>query len=302
MNVFVVILNYNGKDFLLNCLDSVEKLKTDNFDLQVIVVDNASTDGSDKIVEQKYKDIKILRNKENLGFTEGNNVGIRYSLENGADYIFLLNPDTTVSSDLLVQLIKQAESDQMIGLVGPKIYFAPGYEFHKDRYKNEEKGKVIWYAGGIVDWDNVLASHHGVDEVDCGQYDKVSETDFVSGCGMLIKKEVFEKIGLLDKKYFLYWEDNDFSQKAKRAGFKLCFAPQAMMVHLNASSSGSGSPLQDYFNTRNRLLFGFRYAPLRAKFALFRESLKHLLTGRYWQKRGVLDFYLRKFEKGSFVK
>lgn len=310
MKVFIIILNFNGREFILQCLDSVKKLRTDGCGLETLVVDNVSTDDSFELIKQNYPDLRLLVNKENLGFAEGNNVGIRDALKNGADFVLILNPDTIVDKDLVVQLIsaiggsatggKVASLNNQIGIVGPKIYFAPGYEFHKVRYKPEERGKVIWYAGGIVDWKNVLASHRGVDEVDQGQYNQAKKTDFVSGCAMMVKREVFEKIGLFDPKYFLYWEDNDFCQRARKAGFGIFYTPGAKMFHLNAGSSASGGPLQEYYTTRNRLLFGMRYAPLRAKLALIKESLKLLMTGRKWQKIGVRDFYLGRFAKGSW--
>lgn len=297
--VFVVVLHYKGKEFTRQCLLSLNKAKTDSFSFQTIVVDNGFLESIDDL-KKEFSDKIFISNKENLGFAEGNNVGIRYALKHGADYVMLLNNDTLVDSQMIVQLIKVGESDKKIGVLGPKIYFAPGYEFHKERYKPDEQGKVLWYAGGIIDWDNILASHRGVDEVDKGQYDKQIETDFVSGCAMLVKKEVLEKIGLLDKRYFLYLEDNDFCQRAKRAGFKVIYSPKACLWHLNAGSSEVGGPLHDYYLARNRMLFGFRYAPLKTKFALTRESFRLLVNGRKWQKKGIRDFYLRKFGKGSY--
>jgi len=274
-----------------------------------VVVDNGSTDKSvEKIQNSKFKiqncnsKFKVIKNRVNLGFAEGNNVGIRYALENKADYVCLLNNDTRVSSDFLVELIKVAGKDKEIGVVGGKIYFEKGYEFHKERYQESELGKVIWYAGGKVDWQNILASHRGVDEVDHQQYDRLEETDYINGCLMLIKREVFEKIGLFDQKYFLYFEENDFSQRAKQAGFKLYFAPKAVIWHLNAASSAPGSGLHDYFLTRNRLLFGLRWAPFRSKAALIKESFRILVGGRPWQKTGVRDFYLGRFGRGSWDK
>lgn len=300
MKVFIIILNFNGREFILQCLDSVKKLRTGGYDLETLVVDNVFTDDLVELIKQNYPDLRLLVNKENLGFAEGNNVGIRDALENGVDFILVLNPDTIIDKDLVVQLTEVAKSNSKIGIVGPKIYFAPGYEFHKAKYKPEERGKVIWYAGGVVDWKNVLASHRGVDEVDQGQYNQAKETDFVSGCAMMVKREVFEKIGLFDPKYFLYWEDNDFCQRARKAGFEIFYTPGAKMFHLNAGSSASGGPLQEYYTTRNRLLFGMRYAPFRAKLALIKESLKLLMIGRRWQKIGVRDFYLGRFAKGSW--
>lgn len=251
--IAVIILNFNGKKDTLDCLKTIENLQFANCKLQIIVVDNASTNGSVKAIREKFSQVKLIQNKENLGFAEGNNVGIRYALKNKVDYCLILNNDTLVDKDLLLQLIScinAGKANKKIGIVAPKIYFAPGYEFHRDRYQESERGKVIWYAGGKIDWDNVLICHRGVDEVDKGQYDKKRETDFATGCCMLVKRKVFEKIGLFDKKYFLYWEDVDFCLRAEKAGFKIYFAPQAIIWHKNAGSSASGSLLHLYTPAR----------------------------------------------------
>ncbi len=305
--VFLIILNWNGGRLTVNCLKSLKNIKTNGLKPEVVVIDNGSTDNSIEEIENfnlKNKnlpfELKILKNKKNLGYAEGNNVGIKYALKNGADYVCLLNNDTRVSPDFLIQLIKVAESEEKIGIVGGKIYFEKGYEFHKDRYKKEDLGKVIWYAGGIVDWRNVYAQHRGVDEVDNGQYDSAEETEYINGCLMLVKRIVFEKVGFLDARYFLYFEENDFCQRAKKAGFKLIYTHKATIWHLNAGSSGVGSDLHDYFLTRNRLLFGMKYAPLKTKLALIKESFRILKKGRPWQKIAVKDFYLFRFGKGSW--
>jgi GT2 family glycosyltransferase len=298
--VFITILNYNGNKDTYNCLNSLEELNTTGFELNVVVVDNAS---KEKFTEdKKYKfDLKIIRSETNLGFSGGQNLGIKFALDNGADYVVILNNDVILNKELIVELLNTFETNKDCGIVSPKIYFAKGHEFHKDRYQQNELGKVIWYAGGQIDWQNVIASHIGVDEVDKGQYQNVKEIDFASGCCEMIKREVFEKIGFFDDRYFLYYEDNDLSQRAKKQGFKIYYQPKAMLWHINAGSAGgSGSGLQDYYITRNRLLFGFGYATFRTKIALCRESLKNILTGRPWQKKGALDFYLRKFGKGSY--
>ena len=152
-----------------------------------------------------------------------------------------------------------------------------------------------------MDWKNVIGFHRGVDEVDRGQYDQIEKTDFASGCCMLVKREIFEKVGFLDEKFFLYYEDSDFCERIRRRGYSIIYSPKAILWHKNAGSAGgSGSSLQDYYITRNRMLFGFRYARLRSKLALFKESIKLLAKGRYWQKRGILDFYLGRSGRGSF--
>lgn len=186
------------------------------------------------------------------------------------------------------------------GIFGPKIYFYPGFETHKASYKSSELGRVIWYAGGKMDWQNVLASHVGVDEVDSGQHDQLTKTDFVSGCSMFIRREVFETIGYLDPKFYLYYEDLDFCQRAKKKGYDIFYVPEATMWHKNAQGGGgTGSDLQGYFITRNRLLIGMRYAPWRTKLALFREATVLLMHGKKTQKEAIGDFLRKKYGKRS---
>lgn len=307
-HIFISLLSFNGKKNTVACLESLNKINKTGFEVTVLVVDNASIDGSlEAIQKSKFENqnhnlkFKIIRNKKNLGFSGGHNVGIKYGLENGADYILILNNDTYVDKNFLEELLKIAKKDNKIGILVPKIYFAPGFEFHKNRYSKKEQGKVFWYAGGEMDWANVIGHHRGVDLVDKRQFDRIEETELPTGCCMLIKKDVFEKVGMFDDKYFLYYEDTDLGIRAKQKGFKIFFIPKSVIWHKNAGSAGgSGSVLQDYYITRNRLMLGFRYAPFRSKLALFRESLFLLLKGREWQKRGVLDFYLNRFGKGSF--
>lgn len=299
--VFISIINFNGSENTRECLESIDNLNLIGLDLGVIVIDNGSKEKLD--LEENFlknASLKIILNPRNLGFSGGHNLGIKYALSNGANYVVILNNDTVLDRNLVYELVNGFK-DAKTGIVSPKIYFANGFEFHKQRYKKEDLGKIIWYAGGKMDWDNVIGKHIGVDEVDNGQFDLEKPVDFASGCAMAIKREVLERVGLFDERYFLYYEDNDFSQRAKKAGYEITYAPKAFIWHKNAGSAGgSGSGLQDYYITRNRLLFGAKYAPAKAKTALLRESFKLMLTGRAWQKRGALDFYLRRLGKGSF--
>lgn len=297
--VFISTISFNNNKVTNDLLESIEELKTDGVEIFIVVVDNASEENYKTNKKYDTLTLKILRSEENLGFSGGQNLGIRYALDNGADYILILNNDTLLDKNLILALIDSLNEN--VGIVTPKIYFAKGYEFHKDKYNEKEMGKIIWYAGGIMDWSNIIARHRGVDEVDKGKYETSEQTDFASGCCMFVKREVFGKIGLFDEKYFLYYEDNDFSQRAKIAGFDIGYQPKAVMWHKNAASAGgSGSELQDYYITRNRLIFGFKYASFRSKIALIKESMRLITSGRKWQKKGVIDFYLRKFGKGSF--
>ncbi len=300
--IYITIVDYHGKENTIECLESLEKMDTQDIALHVVIINNAEQ--GDISIEKKYKNfsIHIFNPHTNLGFSGGHNMGIEYSLKSGADAVLILNNDTIVHSNLIKELIVPLDHDKNVGIVSPKIYFAKGYEFHKDRYKEDELGKVFWYAGGIMDWKNVIGHHRGVDEVDMGQYNTVESTDFASGCCLLVTREVFERVGIFNELYFLYYEDTDLSERVKRAGFIIQYIPQALLWHKNAASAGgSGSQLQDYFITRNRLLFGMKYAPVRSKIALLKESITILGKGREWQKKGVKDFYERKFGKGSFV-
>lgn len=301
--IYLVILNWNHKNLTTECLESVDKLYTAGYQLNVVVVDNASTDGSvEHFKKLKFKSFnpKVLENKENLGFAIGNNIGMKYALKNGADYILVMNNDVFVDKNLITELLKIARKYNKVGSVSPKIYFTKGFEFHKKRYKKSELGKVIWYAGGHIDWANVYGENRGVNEVDRGQYNKKEEIDFATGACVLFSTKALKSVGLYDPKYFMYLEDGDLSIQMKRTGWKVLYAPKAICWHKVAQSSGIGSDLNDYYITRNRLLFGLRWAPMRTKFALMRESWKFALTGRKWQKKGIIDFYLGRFGKGSW--
>lgn len=311
IKIFVVILNWKGKKNTLECLASMERLVVNNFQLKVVMVDNGSDDDSvegikkylHKLTKKFASDLhefRIIENPSNLGFAEGNNVGIRYALDNCADFVLVLNNDIVVHEELIAKFLEAAEKHKDVGVFSPKIYFAPGFEFRKDRYSEKEKGNVLWYVGGIIDWDNILASNYGVDDTDIGQYETERNIDFATGACVFIRREVLEKIGLFNKRYYLYLEDVDFSQRAKNAGWGVMYIPDAKVWHKVSQSSVIGGELNDYFISRNRLLFGLRYAPFRAKLAILRESLKILFSGRDWQKKGVKDFYLGRFGKGSW--
>jgi GT2 family glycosyltransferase len=301
--VAVVTVNYNTDQDTHDFLASVEKTKTPQVDLFIVIVDNGSKAPFVLNEKEKKETTTLIRSEVNTGFAGGFNIGMEHALAHGAEYVLIVNNDTIMDEHLIARLLDVLEKDTKIGIVVPKIYFAKGHEFHKDRYKKDELGRIFWYAGGSTDWANVTSIHRGVDEVDNGQYDKMEKTEFATGCCMMFPREVLEKVGLFDERYFLYYEDADLNERIKRAGYDVYYVPSAVLVHVNAASSGgagNGNVLQDYFITRNRMLFGMTYAPLRTKLALFRESLRLLTNGRPYQRQGIRDFYLRKLNKGTF--
>ncbi len=300
--IFISTINYNSQPETLDCLDSLNQINQKDIDVEVVVLDNNSKNPLQVDISKFAQlSIHLLISSVNLGFAAGHNKNISYALGHGADYVLILNNDTTVDKNFLQEMLKAFTTHNKVGMVAPKIYFYPGDEYHKDRYSQSQLGQVIWYAGGKIDWKNVLSSHRGVDEVDQGQYEKVISTDFATGACVLISRQVLEKTGGFDEKYFLYLEDSDLSMRVKKLGYAIIYDPAAKIWHKNAKSTGgSGSELQDYFISRNRLLFGMKYASMRSKMALMRESWKLLRTGRKWQRTGIKDYFLRKFGKGSY--
>lgn len=211
--IFIIVLNYNGAQVIGACLNSVFRINYPNF--EVVVVDNASTDGSLEMVCRQFSRCHFIKNEENLGFSAGNNLGIRFALERMADGILLLNSDTIVREDFLSRLVEVAESEPMVGILSPVIL------------DSKEK---IWFSGGRINWWK-MGTMHTCDIKSTLPY----ETEFLTGCAMFVRSGVFKKIGLLDEDFFLYWEDTDFSVRAKRAGYRLMMVPEARIIHLEKS-------------------------------------------------------------------
>lgn len=211
--VNIVVLNYNGQDCLKRCLMSLFCLDYPN--LEIVVVDNASQDGSFESARRDFSRATFIRNDQNLGFSAGNNVGIKYSLERMADFVLLLNNDTEVDKEFLARLVDKAMEKEAAGLFSPLILSPDG---------------SVWFSGGKLDWWRMKALHQCDQTVQADQ-----AADFLSGCALLVRTEVFKQIGLLDEDFFLYWEDVDFSFRAKQAGFGLCLVPESQIVHWEKS-------------------------------------------------------------------
>jgi len=197
--VFIVILNYNGRETLKKCLLSIFKNDYPNF--EIVLVDNNSTDGSFEIAKTNFSKAHLIKNKENFGFAAGNNVGIRFALERMADFVLLLSNDAEAEKDFLSRLISAAEKNNKAGIFSPLIF--------------SMDSRQIQFSKGKISWFRTKAFREKKIKTEDGW-----ETDFATGSAMLIKKEVFKKAGLLDEDYFLFWADIDFSLRALRAGFE----------------------------------------------------------------------------------
>ncbi len=240
--VSIILLNWNGIKDTSECLESLKKIDYPNFD--VIVVDNNSDGNEAEEIKNKFGDFvsHVMVNIENLGFSGGNNVGIKQALENNSDYLLLLNNDTIVESDFLSKLISNKDFSDKIGVFTPMI-----------TYYNDKN--TIWSAGGRINkirasgitfWPNKNSENYILNKL----------CEFASGCCMLIKKEVIEKVGLLDEKYFLYLEDTDYCQRVISSGYKVLYVGSSRIYHKVFSTTAKANKLLPlYYSIRNRLYF-----------------------------------------------
>lgn len=296
--IVVSILHYNNPSDTIECLNSLEGSDLNGLELLVFILDNGSKEKL-KIDTSKYEKFKttIERIEKNLGFTGGHNYIFEKTKDQG-EYFLLLNNDSLLEKSCLQELVRELVGN--IAGVVPKIYFTKGREYHKSRYKKEDLGKVIWYAGGDIDWGNVVSEHRGLDEVDHGQFDRNDNISFATGACLLLKCDTLKKTGLFDQKYFLYYEDAELSTRLIVNGYELRYVYKAVLWHNNAGSSGSGSDLHDYYLTRNKLLFGMKYASVKTKAHLLKEAIRIGFSGRKWQRVAIKDYFLKKFGKGSY--
>lgn len=241
--IAIVILNWNGADDTLACLGSLAALTYPNF--YVIVVDNGSTDDSlvrVRAVTWQFP-LRVIENGANLGFAEGNNVGIRAALDSGVEFVMLLNNDTEIAPDCLDQLMDTAAANPQAGILGPRIFYM-------------DTPDVAWFDRAIWNPVSLRFDFLGQGENESALSTEPIETEYVCGAAMLFRTEVARNIGLLDSRFFLVYEESDWSFAARRAGYACLTVPAAKVWHKIGASFGSEeSPLRAYFSTRNHLLW-----------------------------------------------
>ncbi|MDO9231223.1 MAG: glycosyltransferase family 2 protein [bacterium] len=260
--IFIIILNYNGQEVLKKTLSSVFQVDYPNF--EIVLVDNNSKDGSFEEARRIFPKIACIKNSENLGFSAGNNIGIEYALERGADYVLLLNYDAVVKKDFLWPLIDLMDKNKKVGIASPVIL------------KNETSN--VWFSGGKIKWLKMKTEHQ-----ENNLKENYFHSDYITGCSMIIKKEVFRKIGLLDEDYFLYWEDADFSIRAKRAGYKLAVCAGSHVWHLEKSQEKKANKI--YWLVLSGLIFFRKNSPMYLRPWLFVYVLLRKIKNRKDVKR-----------------
>lgn len=236
--VFIVILNTNRREDTLACLDSLADMTYQNY--KTIVLDNASTDGSVEAIRAAHPDVEIISLTANKGYAGNNNVGIQAALDQQADWILVLNEDTVLDPDCIGQLAAVGESAADVGIVGPMVY-------HFD------EPTIIQSAGGAMN-AKLDAWHLAENEPDQGQYQATHEVDWISGCAMMVRREVVEQLGMLDERFFYYWEETEWCLRTKRGGWRILHVPAAKLWHKGVQRDYKPSPNVTYYNTRNHLL------------------------------------------------
>jgi GT2 family glycosyltransferase len=287
--VCIIILNWNNWKDTLECLESVYQSTYPYF--EVVVVDNGSTDGSEEKIREWAGDRALVLRQagSNLGYSGGNNIGLQYVLEReDFAYAWLLNNDTIVYKDALLKMVDMAESDEKIGMVGSNLlnYYRPD---------------VLQTAGGfwIIPWTG--------NTVPITEAGFPYEPDYISGASVLVRKNVLERIGLLDEDYFLYWEDADWGVRARKANYRLLYCPESNVRHKEGGAGGGVTPLTDYYWTRNGLMFTRRYSPWYLPFVFFAYLVKFTLVRTVKRQphnfmaflRGVLSFLIGRKGRGA---
>lgn len=244
--VGIILVNYNGYEDTIECIDSLKNTKYSCYEL--IVVDNGSTKKPSQYqIDIINENCIFISNDKNLGFSGGNNLGIRRAIKDGCDYVLLLNNDTIVEPDFLNNLVDEAVDHPEAGLVCGKIR----YFYDKNR---------IWYAGGEFDFKRCMASHTLWNKIDTDESLQTREITFATGCLMLIPIDVIKSVGELSEDYFLYVEDTDYCCRVLKAGYTIRYCNGAVIYHKVNASTGTGSLLSQYYTTRNTLMLIKRFS------------------------------------------
>ncbi|MEW5923863.1 MAG: glycosyltransferase family 2 protein [Candidatus Zixiibacteriota bacterium] len=248
--VHVIVLTWNRVEAVIRCLLSLNALDYSNY--EVVVIDNHSEDGTVERLRSIFPRLDIIANERNLGYTGGNNVGIRHALNKGAEYIVMLNNDTLVHPDFISEMVKVAESDRSIAVVGSKNIMCV-------------RPRIIWAAWGEITYGSTLTRIHGKHSLDSSEYNQIRDVDQVIGCGYMWRREALLDIGLLDTNFFGYHEDVDWCFRARKAGWRVVYVGSAIVYHQGGLSCSPGFthciPVM-YFLGRNGVLFVRKHSNL----------------------------------------
>lgn len=287
--VGALVVNWNRKKDTLECIDSL--LGSTYPSLVVYVVDNGSTDGSADTIAERYPIVRLIRSETNLGFAGGNNLGLERMMANGVDFAFLVNNDVVVAHDAVDWLMAGVHGYPGVGVLCPKVLL------HSDP-------STIWSAGGMLDPATGVATQRHYGEKSNGQSKVAAEVDYAVGCAMLVKMEAVRAAGLMDSRYFMYYEEADWCRRIREVGYTIMYVPLSEVRHKVELGDDSRNDAPYYF-ARNRLLYldcGGMSRKQIARIAVadvLRSAIGHAARGRIRRSRlmirGLMDFYSGRF-------
>ena len=286
--VAIIIINWNGYALTKACLESLRKVTYP--ELLTILVDNGSVDNSGEKLKKEFPEVELLASRENLGFTGGNNLGIQWALDQSFDYVLLLNNDTVVEPDFLQPMVSFLEENRNYGAAQPKILYEPARD-------------IIWNAGGgYFKWLEMTWSV-GIGKTDQGQFDEEKDTPWITGCAILVSTTAIRKAGMLDDRFFAYYEDVEWSFSLRKHGYKLKYLPQSKIYHIAGGSSkkektkeGIVPPIIHFYRTRNNLFLIRKHSnPLSFVLSLLYQTVRNVafilflgLNGRFQKVKAIV--------------
>lgn len=283
-NVYIVLVNYCNPDITVACIESLEKAGVQLS--QIIVVDNNSPDNSVAVLSE-IKGIVLITAELNGGFSYGNNLGIKFAMEKNCSSVIILNNDTVVAEDFFEKIFENTDNSVAV----PKIYYYT-------------KPDVLWYAGGKIDYIRGRQVHFGENEKDNVKYSSKKIVDYATGCCMMIPRSVLDKVGFLDEKYFMYWEDMDYSLRLKEAGIRIHYLPYAKIWHKIGMSGGSQSKMAVYYSNRNRffLIKKYRFGFAAWIYTVTTRFMKYICSLIHSNNDRVIIRAWRDYRKGIMGK
>lgn len=284
-NIAIVIVNFNGYNDTMECVESI--IQNCTLEKEIIIVDNNSHDNDVinlKKTKNKYRYTLIL-NEKNEGFAKANNKGIKYALSKGYKSILLLNNDTIITKDSLEKMLEVLWSNEDIGITSCTTLY----------YDNKD---LIWFDGGNINWEKFLSTHENMKK----RYSKtkeISDVEFISGCCMMIKSQVFQQVGLLPIEYFMYFEDVDFCVAVKEYGYRMVVCKESVIYHkVSSASGGEDSPFTIEWCNRNRIIFMNKYKAKSKNKVKFLGSIMFFCSGRIIR---TLQYLLRNDKKRAYA-
>lgn len=269
--VYFIILNYNNASDTIECIRTIENIDYSNY--RIVLVDNASTDNSEEILRETFPEHHFIQTHKNAGYAKGNNIGIEYAIQDGAEYVCILNNDVLVEPDFLTKLVGYSEKNPKVGVVGPRVC-------------TYEDTTILESAGSIVDMNRGAVTRLYNGESETTVYGKTVSCDYVGGACMLIRSTLIQEVGMIPDLYFLFYEENEWCIKIRNAGYSIVCVADAKVVHKGSASINKVSGLSEYFMYRNLIIFMKRNGSFKNKLIFYPYILLFSLKSGFTKPNG----------------